>query len=380
MENHTDYFSSTYETSRSKFRNRLADIKNIWPEAKLVQNRLGSLEEDLTIDIIEAESIQEKKKVLMITTGEHGIEGYVGSAVLQLFFDQFLNKLNPKDTGVLFVHAINPWGMKNKRRTNQNNVDLNRNFIDDWNKLDREMNQNYKKGLPFFQPKGMIGRSEMVDQLKYGIQFFKTFSTLGVKGVADALLLGQYEFPEGPYYGGSGYEENTKWVIEFFRNAFSTYEQVLHIDIHTGYGPSDQMGITNSHLEKESSEELSRLFSYPLVKKTDANEFYSISGDMVDFLYEMKQKEFQEREFYATVFEFGTFGDSLSAQLKSLQIMINENRLYWYGSKSERMEEMIKENFLQLFYPSDLVWRNKAMEDANQAFEGILKAKEYIPE
>ena len=36
----------------------------------------------------------------------------------------------PKDVGVVLVHGLNPYGFAHFTRTTENNVDLNRNFID----------------------------------------------------------------------------------------------------------------------------------------------------------------------------------------------------------------------------------------------------------
>jgi len=62
--------------------------------------------------------------------------GYAGSsiqlAIIQYLYDQ---RLYHKSGGerklptIVFVHALNPYGMKMWRRVNENNVDLNRNFI-----------------------------------------------------------------------------------------------------------------------------------------------------------------------------------------------------------------------------------------------------------
>ena len=124
----TALFPESYETSRARFHDDLAQVQRFWPQARLFRHRLDG-DEDLTIDWIYSDALEKNDKVFILTTGEHGVEGYVGSAVLQRFIDLYMPRFNPDNTGLLLVHTINPWGMKHKRRTNAKNVDLNRNFV-----------------------------------------------------------------------------------------------------------------------------------------------------------------------------------------------------------------------------------------------------------
>ena len=102
-----DPFLKSYADCRESFRRYLGLIPKLWPSAQLNQRGLYQAK-DLTIDWIESKATTEKKQVLIFTLGEHGIEGYVGSAMLNLFVKEFLPRLNPKDTGLVLIHAINP--------------------------------------------------------------------------------------------------------------------------------------------------------------------------------------------------------------------------------------------------------------------------------
>lgn len=67
------------------------------------------------------------ESVLMLVSGTHGIEGYAGSACQVSLLATGL----PRDakTATLLVHALNPYGFARGRRVNEDNVDLNRNFV-----------------------------------------------------------------------------------------------------------------------------------------------------------------------------------------------------------------------------------------------------------
>ena len=87
-------FPDTYEDSRARFRDDLSFVQVGWPDAKLDQHSIGT-EDDLTIDWIQADAKAKRSKLLILTSGEHGAEGYVGSAMMQLFIEEYLEVLNP---------------------------------------------------------------------------------------------------------------------------------------------------------------------------------------------------------------------------------------------------------------------------------------------
>lgn len=62
--------------------------------------------------------------------GTHGVEAFTGSAIQIEFLREYAVKGgSEKDPTMIFVHPMNPFGMKHLRRTNENNVDLNRNGV-----------------------------------------------------------------------------------------------------------------------------------------------------------------------------------------------------------------------------------------------------------
>jgi hypothetical protein len=110
------------------------------------------------------------------------------------------------------------------------------------------------------------------------------------------------------------------------------------------------------------------------VQKIDADEFYAISGDMGVYFYRLRDAEFPDRKLLASGFEFGTFGDSLFALIRSLRITILENQLRQYGARSEAIANAVRKEYGELFYPTEPRWREKALADSRQALEGILRA------
>ncbi len=92
---------------------------------------------------------------IVLSSGVHGVEGYLGSAIQLRYLHEILlqneqlietcqadhsinaTEIESSKKGespnyerkVLLIHAVNPNGMRHHRRTNENNVDLNRNAL-----------------------------------------------------------------------------------------------------------------------------------------------------------------------------------------------------------------------------------------------------------
>jgi hypothetical protein len=347
----------------------------MWPNAELVQYPLQP-HPDLTIDWIRANALTNPEKVLIFTSGQHGIEGIVGSAMLELFIKEYLPRLNPRNTGLLLVHAINPWGMQHNRHVNANNVDLNRNFFKDDTSFSQIVNKDYRKLRFFLNPKKKL-RVGLGTNIGFFLRFMKNVISPGIAVLQAALLSGQYEFPQGVYFGGQQYEEETRVVMDLYQNMIQNYAQILHLDMHTGYGPRYQMSLLNSPFETRSSDELQTAFNFPYVVSTTPGKYYSIYGDMIDWVYQLVCNDYPEKRLYAVTFEFGTFGDSLPARLQSLIAIIFENQLHWHGAVNDEAAAYSKTVFNKLHTPTDITWRKKAVQDANRAFEGILAAENF---
>ena len=368
------YFSSSYVDSRARFLQGLNRIRQKWPSTQLESHPLKNYP-DLSIDWLWAHA-KNKKTLVIISTAEHGIEGYVGYAMMKVFIDEFAPHLDLENAGLLLIHGLNPWGMKHHRKVNEHSVDLNRNFVLHGD-FDPSINPEFHQVKNLINPQTRI-QSFNLENTRFWGRVLQALITTGIATVTKASLLGQHHTPNGFYYGGTNYQEGTTVAMELYRRALEEYQSVVQIDMHTGYGPRYQMSIIMSPLDSMTSEETSRKFNYPLVLKINAEEFYDISGDMAAYYYELKNKYFPDRHLFACGFEFGTFGSSLLARIRSLRAMVFENQLYWHGSKDESVARQVRREFEELYFPSELKWREKALADGRQAFEGILRAYQLL--
>ena len=227
--------------------------------------------------------------------------------MLKIFIEEFAPQLNPENTGLLLIHAINPWGMKHHRKVNEHSVDLNRNFVVDSN-FDPAINPEFHQVKDLINPQNRMG-SFGIENLRFWGRLVKTLFTTGIAITSRASLLGQHHTPNGFYYGGTSYQEGTSVAMELYRRALEEYQNVIQLDMHTGYGPRYQMSITVSPLDPMESEGLSTKFNYPLILKMNEEEFYDMSGDMAEYFYRLRNAEFPDKHLFSCGFEFGTFGD-----------------------------------------------------------------------
>ena len=332
-------------------------------------------EDDLYIDSFYLPSNGEKTNLIVLTTGVHGMEGYIGATMLDVFFQEVYPTLDKEDTGVLVVANVNPYGMKYLRRYNENNVDLNRNFILDWNSFDLASNKEYPKVDKFLGPTGKIGNA-LWHEVGFYLSLGKTAITDGADTISDALLTGQYEYPQGVYYGGNGDEASTVYLKDVFSQCLdSDYENIVHIDLHSGYGPRYNMVIFNSVYETMNEVESQQAFGYDHIIAYDSESFYATTGDTTDFFYRLADQKQTKADLYSTCFEFGTIGDAFFDTILSLKYTIDENRNHWYPTNNKTSAQVVHENYMELYYPTETAWREKTVEDFKTATFGVLNTK-----
>ncbi|MHC1782466.1 MAG: M14 family metallopeptidase [Anaerolineaceae bacterium] len=250
------FIPESYNESRAHFRARLSGLQNLWPDARLTSLPLpGS--PHLSTDILTAEPLAAKDRLIVLSTGEHGIEGYPGSAVLELFFDEYARRLDPHTTGLLLIHAINPWGMEHRERNNSANVDLNRNFVTAAFSVLEDFNADYSALSPYLNPRGPLHHLAP-GCLGFIVSTMKNFMVFGSRRIREAALMGQYRYPGGIYFGGLEIQPETEAIMKVYREAFAGYREIIHLDMHTGYGPHNQMTLVTSPHEKMPATQIIR--------------------------------------------------------------------------------------------------------------------------
>ena len=371
---YSDVYFDEYEDARAHLNETVSILKDKGYNVELYSQPINA-DDDLYIDNIYIPSNEEQTNLIVLTTGVHGIEGYIGSVMLDVFWNEIYPDIDKDNTGVLVVANVNPYGMKYHRRYNENNVDLNRNFILDWESFDMTVNKDYPKVDTFLGPQKEMGNILWHEAGFYG-SLVKEVIQDGADVISNALLGGQYEYAEGVYYGGAGDEASTTYLKDVFKQTLeSGYKNIVHIDIHSGYGPRYNMVIFNSVFDTMTEEESIEMFNYGNIIAIDSEAFYPTTGDTTDYYYRLREAMDNDTSLFSTCFEFGTIGDSFLDSIISMKYTIEENQNHWYPSNNSTTNEIIKERYQELFYPTEKEWREKTIADFTLACKGVLNAK-----
>ena len=359
------FFQETYEESREQFRKLAVSLKkqfnNVEISRLMVPSEVGS---DLSIDTIYFPAQNETKKILIMSSGVHGIEGFTGSAVQRYFMMKVLKFETLRNMGVLLIHSINPYGFKQERRVSENNVDMNRNF--DVNKtLFSRKNEGYGKIIQYLNPQKKV----KVGYFRNGFFFIKSIYYIlryKMESLRQSTLQGQYEFKEGIFYGGDDFERQKGWLERLILGKTRDYEYVLVIDLHTGYGERGKLHLLPGAVQDtERKALLERMFKdFTIDWPSTKNEFIIVRGSFRDYVGNLIA---DDKKYIGTVFEFGTLDSHKTVgSIRSLHNIILENQGFHHGYKNDKKEKIVKKRFREMFFPSSEIWRSQIMKQVSE--------------
>src|SRR5580704_16955440 len=125
--NSAESFSADYQGARARFRAAAAAAGGAL-DAVANPNR-GPDGGELATDVAWF-GPRTAEKVLVMVSGTHGVEGFCGSGAQVDWLTRGEAASLPAGVAALLVHAINPYGFAWLRRVTEENVDLNRNWLD----------------------------------------------------------------------------------------------------------------------------------------------------------------------------------------------------------------------------------------------------------
>src|SRR5215469_7640129 len=125
--NSADSFSPDYAAARVKFR-EAAEAAGAALDSYPHPER-GPDGGDLSTDVALI-GPKTAERVLVMISATHGVEGFCGSGAQVDWLRRGEAASLPSGLAVLMIHAINPYGFAWLRRVTQENVDLNRNWVD----------------------------------------------------------------------------------------------------------------------------------------------------------------------------------------------------------------------------------------------------------
>jgi hypothetical protein len=225
-----DYFSCDYRHSRERFC-AAAERAGAHLERYPLPGRPGPQGESLSIDVARL-GFEGATDALVVLSGTHGVEGLAGAGCQVGFLTDRLYEALPSSACALLVHAMNPHGFAWLRRVNEDNVDLNRNFVD----FSRPPpSAAYELLHDWLVPADWDG--DVRAQADAALQ--KYIAAHGMRAFQQALTAGQYTRPEGLFYGGTALTWSARTLERLLREQLPRdVRRVAVLDLHTGLGPT----------------------------------------------------------------------------------------------------------------------------------------------
>ncbi|EJM10994.1 Protein of unknown function (DUF2817) [Pseudomonas sp. GM21] len=342
-------FSQTYAESRKKFLTA-AQSRGLAVESYELDLE-GAEGEALATDVV-VDGPLDASRMLIVISGVHGVEGFTGSAVQTGLLG--LNLSKPDDTSVLYVHAINPFGFSHLRRVTQENVDLNRNFIN-FNS-DLPQNPGYEQIHDALLPQQWPPESDKV------LEEYRLLH--GDKALQQAMSIGQYKSENGMWFGGKAPTWSNDTIRKILRKYTANIKVLASIDVHTGLGPYGYgekifAGFDNGifNLAQEWWGELTNVH-------TGTSTSVPMSGPIQTAIIQ----ECENAKHIGICLEYGTY--PLERVITALRA---DHWAYRYDMRMTAQGLAITSHLKETFYPDEPEWQMKVWEQAEQAVVQALK-------
>lgn len=341
---------SDYFTARSRF--RAITTERGWLRETHAIHAAGFADGDLTIDVARIGSAN-ADRLLILSSGLHGTEAPFGSA-MQLAWLESLPRTwePPAGVAVLLIHALNPYGFAKVRRANEDNVDLNRNFLDpgQFAPLKEQTSKEFGPLDPYLNPPKPPGPINW-----FPLVFPWMALQFGMKTLQHVMPAGQYAFPKGIFYGGETHSQSTRIVMNEMPRWVGPARNVLHLDFHTGLGRFATYKLLGSDGADSEPVRLARsLFGSDLVEADHQTPGgYHNFGDMGEWL----SRRFVDRTYLYLCAEFGTYGST-----RVIGMLRRENQAHFWGTPESRRYRQIKQACLATFTPVSSKWRNSVTQ------------------
>ncbi|HEX6958060.1 MAG TPA: M14 family metallopeptidase [Ferrovibrio sp.] len=354
------HFSPDYATARRKF---LKAAKAAGAAIESIPHPLkGIAGEDLFTDLAWL-GPRDASAVLVTVSGTHGIEGYYGSGCQVGWLSDGHAAQLPAGTAMLLIHASNPYGFSWGRRVNEDNMDINRNFID-FGTSAPPANPAYAEVHGWLVPDDWSGEVAAGIQRRIAAYYDK----VGARAATAAIVGGQHSHPDGVFYGGTAPCWSHRTVKAIAETYLRQAARICVLDFHTGLGPFGYSEMICRHAPDSEPLSLARRWFGDAVTSPAMGQSDSpiIEGNL-----RMGIARFcAPATVVASAIEVGT----LSSDEVRLSV-IADNWLHLRGDVFSPLGQQIKRQIRAAFYPDSDEWRSlcypRAVEIQRQALAGL---------
>ncbi|HUH91622.1 MAG TPA: M14 family metallopeptidase [Casimicrobiaceae bacterium] len=346
------HFAQSYAEAREKFRTAAAArgarmFRHVHPSER------GAGGEELSIDLAEMGD-ERAPDMLLLSSGTHGVEGFCGSGcqVALLHDEEFMAAAERSGVAVLMLHALNPYGFSHLRRANEDNADLNRNFIEFALPLPAApaYAEIHELLLPGAWPPPADSEARMHAWIR----------ARGEKAFQAAVSGGQYSHPDGLFFGGRHPSWSNACLRAVLRSRVAPRRRLAWIDFHTGLGP-------RGHGEKIYSgrNDAAALARTKAWWGDDVTSFFdgtSSSAHVTGIISDAAHYECPNAEMTAMALEYGTL--PLEHTLQALRA---EGWLHNHPDAPADLAQAIKRAMRDAFYIDADDWKHTVCAQAKTA-------------
>lgn len=350
------FFAVRYQDAREQWLDaaeRVSDSSSIWSIAHPLSGPDGK---PLATDCAWI-GPADATRVIVVISGTHGVEGYVGNAIQRQLLAQLQNGKQrlPKHCALLCLHALTPWGMAWYRRCDEHGIDLNRNFVD----FDHPpCNEDYPSVQACLRAGDLQARLAALARLR---------DALGQRPFEIAVSGGQYDDPQAPFYGGR-FASHGRKVVEQLIERHALFARTLHVlDLHSGLGPRGEGELICDHPPGSAGLCASMAcFGTQVTSPVEGNSSSVPKFGLLDYTWHAGMNP---SSFFLTL-EFGT--DSTEQLFACLEI----DHRYWAEQRpsgfDDRRWSAVRTAMLEHFCPADRHWRSRVLRRAEAVFQQLI--------
>jgi hypothetical protein len=348
----TRYFSGTYAEARAKFL-RAAEDSGASIDSHVLDGRSGADGETLATDVAYVGSAN-ASRLLIVTSGTHGAEGFCGSGcqVATLADSNLLARLDQAKVGLLLVHAVNPHGFSHLHRTNEDNVDLNRNHV----RFDAPLPTN--AAYAEVEPLVLTPHWPPTAEDEAALQAY--IDKHGTRAFRVAVTSGQYTSPRGLFYGGTAPSWSNTTIRAVLRKHAAAARHIAWVDIHTGLGPYGHG--EKIYAGRNAADDLSRARRWWGADVFAPFEGQSASADVSGPVVSAVYDECPNAGAAVMGLEFGTLADN--------EVMRALRADTWLRSHPEapaKQRHAIRQDLRDAFYCDNDEWKGMVLGQARAA-------------
>ncbi len=366
-----DCFSADYQQARQRFL-QAARIHGDSLHSYL-HPLPGAQGETLAMDVVLDGAIPGRdlagsnpRRLLLVSSACHGVEGFAGSALqIQALYDHALRaQARAHGITILYLHALNPWGFSHLRRVNEDNIDLNRNFIDF--RLPPPANPGYAQlhalMLPTEWPPSPQNQAELGAWL----------ASHGPQALQQSLSMGQYSHPDGMFYGGRAACWSQQVLRQVLRRHASRAQALAWVDLHTGLGPN---GVAERMFDGHGDDlaafaRAQAWWGRDGVRVTAEHDGSSSSARLQGLMCNAAYQECPGVEYTGLTLECGT-----EALLQVLHALRADHWLAQQGAAGAAQQAEIQAQLRRAFYTETPAWRSSILQQGQlvlrQAVAGL---------